>query len=183
MEQYDGDEMENVIPPEQLEIWDMHHVLVTYDEVYFYANDDNLSFWVEDKESIIKKKGQGLAIIVSDFLCKSENMVKQLHEKAISIFNALYSGCVFCFDQSTNHNAYALDALVCSRMTMHPKVEDKFKFKDGWFIRNYEKITQSVFLDEDDSIVKFKEIKKILEERKMWTGQRLDCKRKEDNEK
>ncbi|CAG8808882.1 15560_t:CDS:2, partial [Racocetra fulgida] len=97
MEQYDGDEMENIIPPERLEIWDMRHVLVTHDEVYFYANDDNLSFWVEDKESIIKKKGQG--------------------------------------------------------MTMHPKVEDKFKFKDGWFIRNYEKITQPMlFLDENDSI-------------------------------
>ncbi|CAG8841255.1 3204_t:CDS:1, partial [Racocetra persica] len=62
---------------------------------------------------------------------------------------------------STNHNAYALDVLVCFRMTMHPKVEDKFKFKDGWFIRNYEKITQPMFfLDEDDSIVKFKGIKK-----------------------
>ncbi|CAG8757450.1 5274_t:CDS:1, partial [Cetraspora pellucida] len=69
MEQYDGDEMENVIPPEQLEIWDMCHILVTHDEVYFYANDDNSSFWVEDNESIIKKKGQGSSIMISDFLC------------------------------------------------------------------------------------------------------------------
>ncbi|CAG8782498.1 17946_t:CDS:2, partial [Dentiscutata erythropus] len=61
-EQYDGDEMKNAIPPEWLKIWDMRHVLVTHDEVY-------LSFWVEDEESIIKKKGQGLAIMVSDFLC------------------------------------------------------------------------------------------------------------------
>ncbi|CAG8849338.1 15166_t:CDS:2, partial [Gigaspora margarita] len=58
MEQYDGDEMENVIPPERLEIWNMRHVLVTHDEVYFYTNDDNSSFWVEDKESIIKKKAK-----------------------------------------------------------------------------------------------------------------------------
>ncbi|CAG8459328.1 19435_t:CDS:2, partial [Racocetra persica] len=56
IEQYDGNKMENVIPPEQLEIWDMRHVLVTHDEI-------------EDKESIIKKKGQGLAIMVSVFLC------------------------------------------------------------------------------------------------------------------
>ncbi|CAG8818082.1 4970_t:CDS:1, partial [Gigaspora rosea] len=58
MEQYDGDDMENVIPPERLEIWDTRHVLVTYDEVYFYANNDNSSFWVKDEESIIKKKAK-----------------------------------------------------------------------------------------------------------------------------
>ncbi|CAG8844302.1 39365_t:CDS:2, partial [Gigaspora margarita] len=142
MEQYDRDEMENVIPPERLEIWDMRHVLVTHDEVYFYANDNNSSFWVENKESIIKKKGQGLAIMVSDFMCaclgqqadgywKSEDMVKQLREKAIPIFNALHPGCI----------------------------------------------------DENDGIIKFKEIKKILKDRNMWTGQRLDCLRKEDDKK
>ncbi|CAG8816810.1 24223_t:CDS:1, partial [Gigaspora rosea] len=27
MEQYDGDEMENIIPPEWLEIWNTRHVL------------------------------------------------------------------------------------------------------------------------------------------------------------
>ncbi|CAG8781248.1 9547_t:CDS:2, partial [Gigaspora rosea] len=99
---------------------------------------------------VIIKPGQR-----ADSYWKSEDIVKQLHEKAIPIFNALHSG--------TNHNAYALDALVCSRMTLHPKVEKKFKFKDGWFIRNYEKT--------------------ILEERNMWTGQRLDCQRKKDDEK
>ncbi|CAG8774917.1 22698_t:CDS:2, partial [Gigaspora rosea] len=168
IEQYEGDDMENVIPPERLEIWDTRHVLVTHDEVYFYANDDNSSFWVEDEESIIKKKGQRLAIIVSDFLCachgplrlteadatrlgldreaqviikpeqradgywKNKNMVKQLREKAIPIFNALHPGCigVFCFDQSTNHNTYTLDTLAM------------------------------FFLDEKDSTVKFKGIKK-----------------------
>lgn len=129
MEQYSGDEMEITIPPERLEIWDTRHVLVTHDEAYFYANDDNSSFWLEDNESIIKKKGQGSSIMVSDFLCachgplrlteadairlgldqrarviikpgqangywKSEDMVKQLREKAIPIFNFLHPGCI-----------------------------------------------------------------------------------------
>ncbi|CAG8653091.1 5212_t:CDS:2 [Dentiscutata erythropus] len=151
---FNGHEWEDVREYQRLEIWDMRHVLVTHDEVYFYANDDNSSFWVEDKESIIKKKGQGLAIMPgqqADSYWKSENMVKQLREKAIPIFNALHPGCIGIVSNSTNHNVYALDALVCSRMTMHPKVENKFKFKDGWFIRNYEKITQPMFfLDEDD---------------------------------
>ncbi|CAG8779073.1 43413_t:CDS:2, partial [Gigaspora margarita] len=69
-------------------------------------------------------------------------------------------------------------------MTLYPKVEDKFKFKDGWYIRDYEKITQPIFfLNENNGTVKFKGIKKILEEQNMWTGQRLDCRRKEDDEK
>ncbi|CAG8484505.1 30080_t:CDS:2 [Gigaspora margarita] len=142
MEQYDSDEMENVIPLEQLEIWDMCHVLVTHDEAYFYTNDDNLFIWVEDKESIIKKKGQESAIMASDFLCAyhgplhlteadtiqlGKNMVQQLRKKTIPIFNTLRPECIGI---STNHNAYALDVLVCSRMTLYPKVENKFKFKD-----------------------------------------------------
>ncbi|CAG8742330.1 11245_t:CDS:2, partial [Gigaspora rosea] len=163
---------------------------VTHDEVYFYANDDNSSFWVEDEESIIKKKVKdairlGLdreaRVIIkpgqrADGYWKSEDIVKQLREKAIPIFNALHPG--------TNHNAYALDALVYSRMTLHPRVEKKFKFKDDWFIRNYKKTVQPMFfLNKKDSTVKFKGIKKILEERNMRTGQRLDCQRKEDDEK
>ncbi|CAG8841753.1 32013_t:CDS:2, partial [Gigaspora margarita] len=54
-----------------LEIWDRHYVLVTYDKVYFYANDDNLSFWVEDEESIIKKKAKGQQLwLVTFFIIK-----------------------------------------------------------------------------------------------------------------
>ncbi|CAG8728980.1 6236_t:CDS:1, partial [Gigaspora margarita] len=56
MEQYDSDEMENVIPSEQLEIWNTYYILVTHNEAYFYVNDDNSFIWIEDKESIIKKR-------------------------------------------------------------------------------------------------------------------------------
>ncbi|CAG8843692.1 41106_t:CDS:2, partial [Gigaspora margarita] len=172
MEQYDGNEMENVIPPERLEIWDTRHVLVIHNEAYFYANNDNSFVWAR----VIIKPGQQ-----ADGYWKSKNIVQQLHEKAIPIFNAFHPGCIGI---STNYNAYALDALMCSRMTLYPKVEDKFKFKDSWYIRNYEKITQSIFfLDENDGPVKFKGIKKILEERNMWTGQRLNCRKKKDDEK
>ncbi|CAG8855513.1 24430_t:CDS:2, partial [Gigaspora margarita] len=69
MDQYCGDEMEIVILPELLEIWDSRHVMVTHDEVYFYTNDDMSYVWLKDSESVIKKKGQGGSIMVSDFLC------------------------------------------------------------------------------------------------------------------
>ncbi|CAG8857669.1 26593_t:CDS:2, partial [Gigaspora margarita] len=64
MDQYCGDEIEIVIPPELLEIWDSRHVMVTHDKVYFYANDDMSYVWLEDSESVIKKKGQGGSIMV-----------------------------------------------------------------------------------------------------------------------
>ncbi|CAG8828879.1 13529_t:CDS:2, partial [Racocetra persica] len=91
IEDYNDDEIEIIILPERLEIWDSHHVLVTHDEVYFYANDDNSFFWVENNKSFIKKKGQGSAIMnaciiikpghQSDGYWKSENMIQQLRDK------------------------------------------------------------------------------------------------------
>ncbi|CAG8844546.1 5712_t:CDS:2, partial [Gigaspora margarita] len=164
MEQYSSDEMEITIPPERLKIWNTRHILVTHDKAYFYTNDDNSSFWLKDNEFIIKKKTKDYQlwtrVIIkpgqANSYWKSEDMIKQLH--------------VYCFDQSTNYNAYALDVLVCSRMTLHPKVEPKFKFKDTY-----------VFFDKSrnnskgEGIMKFKEIKK--------NSQKLDYKRKEGDEK
>ncbi|CAG8842106.1 1261_t:CDS:2, partial [Gigaspora margarita] len=80
---------------------------------------------------------------------------------------------VFCFDQSTNHNAYTLDALVCSRITLHPKVEPKFKFKDSWFICDHQKIVQPMFFFD----------KGRNNNKGIWNGQKLDYKRKKDDEK
>lgn len=66
-------------------------------------------------------------------------------------------------------------------MTLHPKVEPKYKFKDGWFIRDHQKIVQPMFFfdkgrndGKGEGNMKFKGIKKILEERGMWNGQKLD---------
>lgn len=143
---------------------DVEHMLVTHDECIFYANDDVSKTWMAEKETRLRKKGPGLSIMVSDFLCpchgrlvlspavaeevgcaaeareiihpgtnrmgywKSEDMLKQLKDKAIPIFNILHPGCkgtsvlyfwiscvgtlplsttvcVFVFDQSSNHNA------------------------------------------------------------------------------
>ena len=58
---------------------------------------------------------------------KSEDMVAQLRDLALPIFEALHPGCtgVFLFDQSTNHSAYAEDAILASRMTLNEKIEKK----------------------------------------------------------
>lgn len=130
MEEYEGDEMQIVVPPSRLQIWDNRHILVTHDECVFYSNDAKKSMWLEENEGIIRKKGQGGSIMVSEFLCSchgrlrldpataeqlglpaeareiikpgknadgywtSEQMVKQLTEKALPIFNALHPGCI-----------------------------------------------------------------------------------------
>lgn len=129
METYDGEDMESVIQPSRLEVWDTRHVLVTHDECIFYSNDAQDSMWLEEGETIIKKKGQGGSLMISDFLCachgrlrisqeraielkipdsargiikpgknedgwwKSEDMVEQLRDRAIPIFDALHPGC------------------------------------------------------------------------------------------
>ncbi|CAG8852797.1 16477_t:CDS:2, partial [Gigaspora margarita] len=85
-QQYNSDEIKITILPERLEIWDTCHVLVTYDEAYFYANDNNLPFWLEGKEFIIKKKAKNYRLWARVIIkpeqangyWKSEDMVKQL---------------------------------------------------------------------------------------------------------
>lgn len=69
MKEYSGEHMEEVVLPERLEVWDREHVMVTHDECCFYSNDAKASVWLEDDESVIRKKGQGGTIMVSDFLC------------------------------------------------------------------------------------------------------------------
>ncbi|KAG1569197.1 hypothetical protein G6F50_006604 [Rhizopus delemar] len=62
-------------------------------------------------------------------------MVEQLKEDAIGLFEALHPNCVavFLFDNSSNHGAFADDALVASRMTLNEKpwpLSEKFQFRD-----------------------------------------------------
>jgi hypothetical protein len=69
---------------------------------------------IEYKETFI------LRSIQSDGYWKSDHMLDQLIQRAIPIFEILHPGCVgvFCFDQSTNHNAMAANALIAARMNL-----------------------------------------------------------------
>lgn len=126
---YNGENMEVAVRPPRLEIWDREHVLVTHDECIFYSNDAQDTMWLEAGETIIRKKGQGGSLMISEFLCachgrlqisqeqakqlnipdsarviitpgknedgwwKSDDMVEQLRDRAIPIFEALHPGC------------------------------------------------------------------------------------------
>ena len=74
----------------------------------------------------------------------SDNLVAQLKDQAIPLFEQMHPGCqgVFLFDQSSNHKAWARDALVATRLAYKPYdiavdgVENpgiKYRFKDTSF--------------------------------------------------
>jgi hypothetical protein len=96
----------------------------------------------------------------------NQDVIKQVKERAIPIFERTHPGKValFMFDNSCNHNAFADDALVVSRMNM----------KDGGkqpLLRNGKMSDGSphvmTFVDIDD-VVKPKGIQRVLEERGLW---------------
>lgn len=105
----------------------------------------------------------------------SKDVVKQVKERAIPIFERTHPGKValFMFDNSCNHNAFAEDALIVSRMNI----------KDGGkqpLLRNGKMPDGSphvmTFTDVDGTI-KPKGIRRVLEERGLWIpGLKRKCK-------
>ena len=54
---------------------------VTHDESLFHANDGRRSGWGPEDEQPLHKKGQGRAIYVSEFLCKTLGRLNSLMSK------------------------------------------------------------------------------------------------------
>ncbi|RIA99523.1 hypothetical protein C1645_684789 [Glomus cerebriforme] len=132
--------MLDVVLKPQLKPEEKKIVQVTHDECHFYANDGQRKIWIKKNEDILRSKHIGHSIIVLAFLypyyrllqLSDEQLQVNPHIKhkeavlmhqAISIFEILHPGCtgVFCFDQSTNHNAIAGDALVATKMNLSPR--------------------------------------------------------------
>ncbi|CAG8759625.1 12560_t:CDS:1, partial [Funneliformis caledonium] len=61
-----------------------------------------------------------------------------LIHQAILIFEVLHPGCirVFCFNQSTNHNAIAADTLIASRMNMNSQMK-QLTIHNSWYVNEY----------------------------------------------
>ncbi|CAG8802706.1 7422_t:CDS:2, partial [Cetraspora pellucida] len=105
---------------------------------------------------------------------KSEHMLKQLEEHAIPIFEVLHPGCigVFCFDQSTNHNAMAENALVATKINLGSRGLQP-KMCNGWYFdEDGEKQIQSMLFPDNYHIVKYREqpkgIKQVLTKHGLW---------------
>jgi hypothetical protein len=69
----------------------------------------------------------------------SEHMIAQLQD-VLELFKLLHTGMVgvFLFDQSSNHKAFAKDALVASRMNMgaHEVSKNEVKVRNGFYTNN-----------------------------------------------
>ena len=118
----------------------------------------------------LRKKGAGRGIHRSEFICNTagwlreagesleygknhegywtgEHLAKQLKDKAIDAFEAAHAPGtlgVFIFDNSSGHSVYADDALVSCRMNLGPGGKNVPMMRDGWFMENDVKMTQSM---------------------------------------
>jgi hypothetical protein len=83
---FEGEDMDVCIYPD-LSCGESLHVLVTHDESLFHTNDGRKSGWGPDSEQPLRKKGQGRAIHVSEFLCETLGRLKLSDEQAAVIGN------------------------------------------------------------------------------------------------
>jgi hypothetical protein len=109
----------------------------------------------------------------------SEHVIKQVTQKVLPAFTSLHPGCtaVFTFDQSTNHAAFAADALRTSTMNLNPGGKQP-RLRDGW--HGDPRTAQAMAFPDDhpDQSVRGhpKGIKTVLIEREAWdSSMRLTC--------
>lgn len=86
MPYFEGENMDIHINPE-LAADQQLHVLVTHDETLFHANDGRKSGWAPDSEQPLRKKGQGRAIHISEFLCETIGRLK-LSEEEVALVDS-----------------------------------------------------------------------------------------------
>ncbi|CAG8434242.1 10167_t:CDS:2 [Scutellospora calospora] len=103
------------------------------------------NLYIKDKETFVIRSVQ------VDGYWKAEHMLEQLVNKVIPVFEILHFGCIgiFCFDQSTNHNAIAEDALITKRMNLSSGKKQLEELRD-----------------------KQKGLRQVLEERKLWPAEK-----------
>ncbi|CAG8515236.1 1718_t:CDS:10, partial [Scutellospora calospora] len=119
------------------------HCVVTYDETTLAANNDKKTEWRPEGEQKLHPKRQSRYIHVSEFLCEplrhvhltvkqylayskilnryvtetlellAEQLKRTIDVLKIALLSIIF---VFGFDNNSNHNAFAKDALVASRM-------------------------------------------------------------------
>ncbi|CAG8684654.1 6645_t:CDS:2 [Cetraspora pellucida] len=164
------------------------YVQITHDECYSYATmgSDEFGFrklyenpYIKDKETFVIRSVQ-----VNGYW-KAEHMLEQLVSKVIPVFEILHPRCigVFCFDQSTNHNAMAEDALITKRMNLSSGGKQPV-MRNGWFIDETEKkyVQLIVFpnnYQKEKLRGKQKGLRQVLEEQKLWPAEKvlLVCKK------
>jgi hypothetical protein len=100
---------------------------------------------------------------------KNSDLIEQVKEKAIPIFNLLHQDCdaLFMFDNSQNHHARPPDALIASRMNLSNGGVNQRLMRDGWYLNeNGDRVEQKMVLEDDP--LKSKGVRQVLQERGLW---------------
>ncbi|CAG8592250.1 19196_t:CDS:2 [Cetraspora pellucida] len=116
------------------------HGLLRLTDQQLYEN-----LYIKNKETFV------IHSVQVDGYWKAEHMLEQLVSKVIPVFEILHPGCIgmFCFDQSTNHNAMAEDALIAKRMNLSSGGKQPV-MRNGWFIdKTRKKYVQSMVFSND----------------------------------
>ncbi|KAK9327014.1 hypothetical protein V1520DRAFT_387799 [Lipomyces starkeyi] len=146
-------------------------------DVYFdgHERDDVVKYRQEWARRMIEHRSQ-----MKEFDGEDYHMVAQLRS-AIDIFEKAHPGCVavFCFDQSSNHQAMSHDALVITKLTLNDK-PNSVPIVDGFFEQDGQIVRQAVIYPENhEKAGQQKGIRTILKERNLWRdGLLLKCKTK-----
>ncbi|CAG8536262.1 15820_t:CDS:2 [Cetraspora pellucida] len=144
------------------------HELLCLTDQQLYENP-----YIKDKETFV------IHSVQIDGYWKAEHMLEQLVSKVIPVFEILHSGCIgmFCFDQFTNHNAMAEDALIAKKMNLSSG-EKQPMMQNGWFIDETGKkcVQPMVFPNDYQKEAlrgKQKCLRQVLEERKLWSAEKV----------
>ncbi|RPA90654.1 hypothetical protein L873DRAFT_1717024, partial [Choiromyces venosus 120613-1] len=104
-------------------------VFITYDKCTFNSNNGNEKIWTYKDKALIRNKGHGQGLHVSNFLtpigwlddggvCK----ILKYDDKAIPAFESPFPGCqvLWVFDNAKIHQKYASDTLLVGNMNLTP---------------------------------------------------------------
>ena len=221
METYDKDDVSKVLQPNLLE-GQKKVVIVTHDESTFYSNGYKTNLWLQEGENPIYKKSPGRSIMVSEFQCPcdgtmrikgwkshtffyagtrcdgywtSKDMVNQLKDDAIPLFEKLHPGCqaLFLFDQLSNHNAYAPSAKIASRFGLKDKIlksiDERVILPSKYIGTDGKQHTQNFYILEvnnretkkglkEECVWKLKGLRTILEERGLGCWKEFEAEKK-----
>ncbi|CAG8607258.1 17279_t:CDS:2 [Cetraspora pellucida] len=180
-------------------------ILVTYDKCIFSAYDGSRSLWIPYSEQPLQKKGEGYSIHVSEFLTdicgrlvlpdemqpsdkfpreacwKAEDLINQVTNYAIPIFEACFPGCqaLFAFDNATSHSAFSRDALIANHMNLGPAGKQEKLCSISYF-RKGRKYDQNMVFLSDYHIPELrgeaKGLKEVLKKRGLWPEEGLRLK-------
>lgn len=108
----------------------------------------------------------------------------QLIEKIIPAFERAHGAgyqMLLMVDHSQGHSAYAVDALLVSRMNLRPAGKSQARMRNGWYIRNGVRVEQPMVFpaDHPEFPNEAKGMKQVLMERGLWReGLLKECKGK-----